>query len=201
MSTIDSDGHVAINIKISPNCCGSLGLEHGTVEYIGFLIKDLNFSMTVEMDAALISTSWTSMKWLLDTNPNLQLILSVNSKDTVNSTALLLVRNDIYSNKVLYNINGALYADFLDLASTAGSPLLYFGITPRDASDVIWSHNTDTWQLLNAATQGNNHLSLLCQKGVHCICNKYPSRLTLVDLALGQFSARPWTILPRDLVD
>ena len=69
---------------------------------------------------------------------------------------LLLVRNDVDRDRVFYKINGTTLLKFKELASTAGSPLLYFNIQPRDAGKIIWSHNTDTWELLNKAVNGNN---------------------------------------------
>ncbi|CAC5383748.1 unnamed protein product [Mytilus coruscus] len=75
----------------------------------------------------------------------------------VNGTTfdLLLLRNDADTDKLLYNIDEAMYQNYVDVSSSAGSPLIYFNIAPRDASGILWSHNTDTWHLLNTATQGD----------------------------------------------
>jgi hypothetical protein len=66
----------------------------------------------------------------------------------------LVIRNDIDAASVFYNFDGTLYNEFIFLASTAGSALIYFNIVPPDAGQIIWSHNTDTWEQLNAATAG-----------------------------------------------
>ena len=67
---------------------------------------------------------------------------------------MLQARNDIDAEKLLYNLNIPTYNTFKEIASTAGSALHYFNIHPRDAGAVIWSHNTDTWDLLNMALTG-----------------------------------------------
>lgn len=153
------DNYIGVNLAISKTFCERYGIEYGTFEYISDMIKNLNFpvtKVTIEMKAAIIQSSWKGIKWILDTNPSVKLVISSNSL-RVNCTAfdLLLLRNDADKGKLLYNIDEALYQDFVDVSSTAGSPLLYFNITPRDASGIIWSHNTDTWNLLNTATQGD----------------------------------------------
>lgn len=152
------DNYIGVNLAISKTFCHLYGIEYGTSEYISDLIKTLNFpvtKITIEIEATTIQSSWKDIKWILDTNPSVKLIISLNSLK-VNDTAfdLLLLRNDADKNKLLYNIDKTMYQEFVDVSSTAGSPLLYFNITPRDASDIIWSHNTDTWNLLNTATQG-----------------------------------------------
>lgn len=86
---------------------------------------------------------------------------SVNNGTLYN---MLSVRNDIDSDKVLYNVDKELHFKFTHIASTAGSPLLYFDIHPRDAGNIIWSHNTDTWEQLNKATSGNISFSNFIQE-------------------------------------
>ncbi|XP_052102961.1 protein FAM151A-like [Mytilus californianus] len=153
------DNYIGINLFISKTFCDLYGIEYGTSEYISDLIKNLAFpvtKVTVEMEVDTVQSSWKGIKWILDTNPSVKLIISSNSlRFNVTSFDLLLLRNDADKDKLLYNIDEAMFQDFVDVSSTAGSPLLYFNIAPRDASGILWSHNTDTWHLLNTATQGN----------------------------------------------
>ncbi|CAC5383744.1 unnamed protein product [Mytilus coruscus] len=153
------DNYIGINLAISKSFCDLYGIEYGTSEYISDLLKNLDFpatKVTVEIETDTIQSSWKGMKLILDTNPRVKLIISSSSL-RVNGTTfdLLMVRNDADKDKLLYNIDEAMSQDFVEVSSTAGSPLLYFNITPRDASSILWSHNTDTWHLLNTATQGD----------------------------------------------
>ncbi|XP_045162873.2 uncharacterized protein LOC123527471 [Mercenaria mercenaria] len=146
---------IMINFDLTADCCDT-GIGRGTVEYVDLLYNQVKSNSFVEVDVGNLPFSWENVRWLLSKNEHLVLIISANSpinNDTVYD--ILTVRNDIDKNKVVYNIEDVVRTEFRHLASTAGSPLLYFDINPRDAGKIVWSHNTDTWDQLDKATSGD----------------------------------------------
>lgn len=146
--------NVIINFDLRTECCAT-NIGHGTVEYIDQLYHKLRSKACVELDTESIKTSWETVRWLLVKNEPLALVVSTYTS-VYNDTSFdaLVIRNDIDAASVFYNFDGTLYNEFIFLASTAGSALIYFNIVPPDAGQIIWSHNTDTWEQLNAATAG-----------------------------------------------
>jgi hypothetical protein len=143
-----------ISFDLTVKCCDT-GIGRGTVEYVDILCNQADVKCYIEVDIRNVLKSWQDIKWLLNRNHDVLLIISdtsvINNESRYDS---LTVRNDIDKNKVLYNFGETLKREFLHVASTAGSPLLYFDINPRDAGKIIWSHNTDTWEQINKATSG-----------------------------------------------
>lgn len=145
---------IGVNFDLTSICCQT-PIGQGVIERVDYLNRQLKVLSTVEIDIESIPSSWDNIRWLLGKNDRLSLILS--SKTSRVSDIIyksLIVRNDIDKNKVLYNFERTFYNEFTHAASTAGSPLLYFDIYPRDAGKITWSHNTDTWEQINAATKG-----------------------------------------------
>ena len=92
---------------------------------------------------------------LLDRSQAITITASIDEQsDNYTPYDLLYVRNDNDKERVFYKVNGTTLRSFRELVSTAGSPLHYFDIQPRDAGKIIWSHNTDTWELLHNAVNG-----------------------------------------------
>ena len=142
------------SVDLSPLCCQE-PIGDGTIEYLWEKFKPTDLSVNVEINAKQWDTSWRSLAILLERSNSTTIIISEDGRND-NGTAyeLLLVRNDIDIDRAFYKVSGTTLARFKDLVSTAGSPLLYFDIKPRDAGKIIWSHNTDTWELLHEAVNG-----------------------------------------------
>ncbi|WAR25596.1 F151B-like protein [Mya arenaria] len=142
-----------VALDLNDQCCVNK-IGKGTLEYF----HDLTSTMiaSVEVDIRSLSKSWDGLRLALNIDQNLTLIVTMNEETNAYERLwdVLLARNDIDENKLLYNMKGY-SAAFKTMSSSAGSPLIYFDIMPRDASKIIWSHNTDTWEQLNAATEGN----------------------------------------------
>ena len=120
--------------------------------------KSFDFPLMVEIQAKQWRSSWRELENILGRSQDFSLVVSSDGKTGKETLYdLLTVRNDIDITKAFYKIKGTTLTALIDLASTAGSPLLYFNIQPRDAGKIIWSHNTDTWELLNNATHGKEH--------------------------------------------
>lgn len=154
LSSEEVDNDIMISFDLTVKCCDT-GIGRGTVEYVDILCNQADVKCYIEVDIRNVLKSWQDIKWLLNRNHDVLLIISDTS--VINNESLydsLTVRNDIDKNKVLYNFGETLKREFLHVASTAGSPLLYFDINPRDAGKIIWSHNTDTWEQINKATSG-----------------------------------------------
>lgn len=147
--------NIIINFDITGNSCDTnIGL--GTMEFIAELLNELDSYASVEISTGCVQESWETVRWLLSKNEQLALILSQNINVTNSSLFdALTIRNDIDKDLVFYNFDRTFYKEFVYVASTAGSALLYFNINPRDAGRILWSHNTDTWEQLNAATSGD----------------------------------------------
>ncbi|XP_052781837.1 protein FAM151A-like [Mya arenaria] len=145
--------NVTVALDLNDQCCVNK-IGKGTLEYF----HDLTSTMiaSVEVDIRSLSKSWDGLRLALNIDQNLTLIVTMNEETNAYERLwdVLLARNDIDENKLLYNMKGY-SAAFKTMSSSAGSPLIYFDIMPRDASKIIWSHNTDTWEQLNAATEGN----------------------------------------------
>ncbi|KAL4227550.1 hypothetical protein ACF0H5_012993 [Mactra antiquata] len=147
--------NVVFNFDLTTQCCQS-PIGRGVIEKVGQLQKRLKTPSTVEINVKSVQSSWDDIRWLLDVNDRLTLILSTTTlvgTDYIYSA--LIVRNDMDKNRIFYNFGGTIFSEFKAAASTAGSALLYFDINPRDAGNIIWSHNTDTWEQINAATAGD----------------------------------------------
>lgn len=143
---------------ISADFAEASSIGRGVVETVDQIAREIKYSMAVEVSADRLTApeTWENLKWLLDKNDDLLLIISLaHSSKYTSSTVydLLRVRNDIETTKVLYNIAPS-EEEMRQTAQTAGSPLHYFKIPYRDAGKIIWSHNTDTWQQITAAIEG-----------------------------------------------
>ena len=140
----------------------------------------------VEIQAKQWPSSWRELRKLLDRTKDFSLIVSTDEeagKETLYD--LLTVRNDIDRTRAFYKVNRTTLSGLKDLASTAGSALLYFNIQPRDAGKIIWSHNTDTWELLNKAVHGKDNVNLL-----YYISHRRPAK-TQASLRIRAVSPEP----------
>ncbi|KAH3780218.1 protein FAM151B-like [Dreissena polymorpha] len=111
----------------------------------------------IEIDERNLAASWDTLRPFVRQNEMMTMIItfvSGSGNDQAVLNGVLTARNDIEAGKLMYDL-GAHDAAFRRLVVTAGSPLIYFNASRRDSGNVVWSHNTDTWELLNAATSGN----------------------------------------------
>ena len=148
---------VIASVDLKKLCCSN-PIGEGIAEFILEAFKSFDFPLVIEIQAKQWRSSWREIEKILDRSKDYSLVVSSDGESGKEKLYdLLTVRNDIDRTKAFYKINGTTLSAFKDLTSTAGSPLLYFNIQPRDAGKIIWSHNTDTWGLLNNATHGKEH--------------------------------------------
>ena len=155
-------GNFVLNFDLTSCCQAYIGL--GMAEYVDGLVNYVSYASSIEVNAEVLTSaeSWGTLRWLLEKNDDLLLILTVSEPDTNGNDDvlydMLTARNDMPANRVLYKL-GYRQDDFRSLAITGGSSLLHFGIKSRDAGQIIWSHNTDTWDLLDTAIKGTSSLN------------------------------------------
>lgn len=143
------------SVDLTELCCVD-PVGEGLIEFLWEKFRLFNFPLIVEIQARHWRLSWRELEKLLDKSQSISLIVTSDEQPGNEGLYdLLTVRNDIDIERVFYKVNGTTLTSFKDLASTAGSPLLYFDVHPRDAGKIIWSHNTDTWELLDDAVKGN----------------------------------------------
>ncbi|XP_046377892.2 protein FAM151A-like [Haliotis rufescens] len=120
-------------------------------------LRNFKQPIFITVCASVIRRSWLPVKWLLNQSQNISLIITYSSGNDVCSEVsvfdLLFVWNDYPKERVFFDIPEVNMERFRAVATTAGSPLHYFGL--QDAAKVTWAHRVTNLKYMNEAIKGD----------------------------------------------